>query len=397
MTDWATLKAEKIYNRFSGSLGNLLIVTLYGCVISRANILEVYPFALAFIAVLTVDKDRKLLPGLIGIIIGLITIQNYFLFVEVMAGALLCILFLPHVINEKNQKFMLPVLSALFSIFPLFLIRLLTVELTGQEFIFLAVKGALTAGFTIIFAYALAHKDSLIKGNVGGEQALVWILLLAVSLSGLQNVAIGPINLQIAILSFFILFIADRFGAGAAAGAGAILGFLLQWDFSMANLVYAGIYGLLGFACGGFRRFGKPGLAVSFSAMIMIFTFFVNEGFLLSHLYSSGLGLLLFVLFPGKKKKKISLKPKLMPEVETTVSKVKTLAEIFDQLAYGFQAAGLEQKLKPEVPELMNILVERVCKKCPTAKYCWEIEFYRTYNFIFDLFAYQEEIISSAD
>jgi stage II sporulation protein E len=86
----------------------------------------------------------------------------------------------------------------------------------------------------------------------------------------------------------------------------------------------------------------------------MIVAFFVNEGFLSSHLYSSGLGLSIFLLFPGKKKNKILLKSRAMPVVETTVSKVKTLAEIFDQLACGFQAAGLDPKLKPEVPELMN-------------------------------------------
>jgi stage II sporulation protein E len=86
-----------------------------------------------------------------------------------------------------------------------------------------------------------------------------------------------------------------------------------------------------------------------------------------------------------------------MPEIETTVSKVKTLADIFDQLAFGFQAAGLESKIKPEVPELMNVLVERICKNCATVNYCWEREFYRTYNFMFDLFSHQEEEIGSTE
>ncbi|NLM21849.1 MAG: SpoIIE family protein phosphatase [Peptococcaceae bacterium] len=397
MTDWATFKAEKINNRFSGSLGSYIVVAVFGCLIARANILEIYPFALAYIAVLAMNKEQKLLPGLLGVIIGIATVQNYLLFLEVMVGALLCILCMPLIKGRSTEKLLLPLWAAICSVLPLLLVRFLSAGLTGQEIIFLIVQGALTAGFTVIFAYALAHKENIMKGSLGGEQALVWIVLLAVSLSGLHNIEIGSVNLQIVTLSFFILFIVDRFGAGAGAGSGAILGFLLQWDFSIANLVNAGIYGLVGFACGGFRRFGKLGLAISFASITMIITFFVNEGFLWSHLYSSGLGLLLFILFPGKKKNKIQLKSRVMPEVETTVSKVKTLAEIFDQLAYGFQAAGLEQKLKPEIPELMNILVERVCKNCPTANYCWEREFYRTYNFIFDLLAYQEEIMSSPD
>ncbi len=100
----------------------------------------------------------------------------------------------------------------------------------------LIVQSALTGGFTVIFSYAFQHREDLFKGSLGGEQGLVWILVLSVGLSGLQNLLIGPVNLQIVVLSFFILYIADRFGAGSGAGAGAILGFLLQWNFNLDSL-----------------------------------------------------------------------------------------------------------------------------------------------------------------
>lgn len=396
MAEWATLKAEKVLNKFSGSLGTYLLVTVLGFMIGRANILGIYPFAIAYIAVLALDRNKKVLPGIIGIILGISSVLNPSLFIEVLPGVLLCAIIMPRIKDRQGKIYLLPTLTAVFTLLPGVLTLWLMKVISEEMIILLAVQSVLAAGFSVIFLYAFSHRDSLLKGSFGSEQGMAWILILSVCLSGLQGLTIGEINLQIVVLGFSILFIAERFGAGSGAGAGAILGFLLKWNFGIDNLVDAGIYGLLGFACGGFRNFGKVGIALSYTAAVLMITFFVNEGFLLSHLYSSALGLLLFILLPGKRKEKVSLKTKVMPEIETTVGKVKTMAEIFDQLAFSFQAAGLESKLKPEVPELMNILVERICKNCPTVNYCWEREFYRTYNFMFDLFAHQEAEIGSA-
>lgn len=397
MAEWATFKADKKIARFTGSLSIVLLFTFLGFMLARANILGVYPFAIAYLAALALRQDERVFTGLLGVIIGITSVQDFTLFTEIVPAALLCTLFLPRIREHQREAVLLPLLTALLTLLPGVLILGITKGIGGEEIILLAAQSLLAAGFSVIFLNAFHHTESLFKGDFSPEQGMVWILTLAVCLSGLQGLQLGPINLQIVVLGFSILYVADRFGAGSSAGAGAILGFLLKWSFGIENLVDAGIYGLLGFVCGGFRTFGKLGMAISYSATVLMMTFFVNQGFLEAHLYSSGIGLLLFLLLPGKAREKVSLKARVMPEIETTISKVKTLAEIFDQLAFSFQAAGLESKLQPEVPELMNVLVERVCKSCPTVKYCWEREFYRTYNFMFDLFAYQEEQLSSED
>jgi len=397
MTEWATPKAGKAIHRFSESWGGHLLAIVFGCLIARANILGIYPFGIAYISVLALNKDKKLIPGLIGIILGILSAGEVVLFREVLPAAVLCMFFIPKISGRRGERFIFPVLTAVLAVIPALAGYFLRGPVQDERILSLLVLGVLTAGFSLIFFYAFSSRDSLMKGDFSGEQGIAWTLLLCVALSGLQDVVIGVVNIQIVVLCFFLLYIADRYGSGAGAGAGAIMGFLLQWDFGMGNLVNAGIYGLLGFICGGFRKLGKIGLTFSFSAFVLVVTFFVNEDFLSSHLYSSGLGMLAFLLLPGKRKDKIFIKKKAMPQVETTVNKVKTFAELFDQLAYSFQAAGLEPKLKPEVPELINTLVEKICKNCSMASYCWEKEFYRTYNFMFDLFAYQEEALDCPD
>ncbi|HHV63736.1 MAG TPA: SpoIIE family protein phosphatase [Peptococcaceae bacterium] len=397
MAEWAAFKAEKILQKFSVSLPVCLLIALLGSMLARANILGIYPFAIAYMAVLSLDKDKKVFFGFLGIIIGILSIRNLAVIGEVLPACLLCVLLLPRIKGHKAEIFLLPIFTAFCTIFPGLLVLQLTAGIGEEALILLLAQSTLAAGFSVIFFHAFLQKENLLKGSFTSEQGMIWLLILAVCLSGLQGLTFGKINCQIAVLGFFILFISDRFGAGAGAGAGAILGFLLKWDFGLGNLLDAGIYGLLGFVCGGFQNFGKVGIAVAYSSMVLMVTFFVNESFLTSHLYSAGLGLLLFLVLPGKRKDKVTFKKRVMPEIETTISKVKTLADIFDQLAYSFQAAGLESKLKPEVPELMNVLVGRICKNCAMVDYCWEREFYRTYNFIYDLFAYEEEQMNNPE
>lgn len=390
MAEWATLKAKRVMNQVSGSLVSYLLIGVFGCLMARANILSIYPFAIAYIAVLALDNKKYVIPGLLGVIIGILSVQNTALFAQLLPGMLLSAIIIPKFKDKQGELYILPLLTALFSFLSGTGSLWIEEGFRQEALIFLTAQSALSAGFAIIFYFALKQKDCLFKGSFNGEQGLVWVLTLAILLSGLQGLTIGHINIQIVVLGFFILYIADRFGAGTAAGAGAIFGFLLRWKFGIDNLIDAGIFGLLGFICGGFRTFGKIGLTLSYTSVVLMVTFFVNEGFITSHLYSTALGLLFFLILPSKKKEKTFDRNRIMPEIETTVSKVKTLSQIFDQLSYSFQAAGLESKLRPEVPELMNVLVERVCKNCTTVNYCWEREFYRTYNFMFDLLVYQE-------
>jgi len=395
MAEWKTLKAKKVFDEFSGSFTTYFLAGIIGCFMTRANILEIYPFAIAYMAVLVVENKKFFFPALIGIACGIFTLQDYFLFAELLPGVLVCGFGALYIRDRQGKLLLLSGYAALTAFLSSIAAHWITAGISEEILIMLTVQSLLTAGFVIVFHFALEHKYCLVKGSFNSEQGLVWILILSVLLCGLKGFNLGVINCQIVVLGFFILYIADRYGAGLGAGAGAILGFLLRWNFGIENLVDAGIFGMLGFVCGGFRRFGKIGLAAAYAAVILMVTFFVNEQFLPAYLFSSFLGLLMFILLPGKRKEKFSSKSRIMPEIETTVSKVKTLSHIFDQLAYSFQAAGLESKLKPEVPELMNILVERVCKNCPTVNYCWEREFYRTYNFLFDLLVYQETEIDS--
>lgn len=390
MAEWTTLKLDQgLRSRIS--IESTFFPLLLGGLLARGSILGLHPFGVAFGAALLMRGKSGAIFGILGILIGVISLGDvsFALQVVVMLAALTVIM--PALRKKKHEGIYLVTLTGLL----VALISSLAISLAKPDlyaFFSVGLHSVLAGGFAIIFWYAMCHQEAIWRGEFQREQGIAWLFILIGVISGLQGVQVMGINLSVVLLSFFILFVSERYGAGTSAGVGAILGFMPQLTtISTQNLMDAGIYGLAGFCTGAFRRFGKLGIGTAFIAVMLMLTVFLRQEAIYTQLISSTVGLFLFLLWPGATPQKNFLKPKAIPEVETTVSKVKALAEIFDQIALSYQAAEAESfEMRPEVPELMNVLVERVCHSCPTMDACWNREFYKTYHIFFELFGLVE-------
>lgn len=392
MAEWATLKPKQGLRKDKLTLEGHFWPFLLGLLIARGSILGLYPFGIGFGAALMLHGRKGTIMGLLGVTAGVTSLflSDLASALEILLTLLILSLFVPRLRGNKREGLYLGLSTALVAGCVAF-----GVMSFGQPEVMMGVKAGvlsiLNGGLAVVFWFALRYQDAIWRGSFTREQGIAWLVILIGVLSGLQGVVFKEINFSVVVLSFFILFIAQRFGAGTAAGVGAMLGFLPQLEFNSQNLMAAGIYGLAGFGTGAFQKLGKLGLGVAFMSITLMFTVFLQPEILYSQILSSGIGLLLFLLFPSSSPEGNFLKDKPMPEVESTVTKVKTVAEIFDQIAYSAQAAEAEVgKSKPEIPELMNVLVERVCKSCPTIDTCWTREFYRTYHLLFNLFEWVE-------
>jgi len=390
MAEWATLKLDQdIRSRIS--IESTFLPLVLGGLLARGSILGLHPFGVAFGAALLMRGEIGFPFGLLGILIGVVSLKDVSFAGQVLVILAALAMILPAMRKKKHQGISLVILTGLI----VGLISFLALSLAKQDqyvFFTIGLHSVLAGGFAIIFWFALCHQEAVWRGEFQREQGIAWLFILIGVISGLQGLQVIGINFSVVLLSFFTLFVSERHGAGTSAGVGAMLGFLPQLTLNAQNLMDAGIYGLAGFCTGAFRRFGKIGIGTAFIAVMLMLTVFLRQEAIYTQLISSTVGLFLFFLWPGAAPRKDFLKPKLIPEVETTVSKVKALAEIFDQIALSYQAAEAESfEMRPEVPELMNVLVERVCHSCPTVDVCWNREFYKTYHILFELFAMAED------
>lgn len=390
MAEWATLKLDHgLRNKIS--IESAFFPLILGGLLARGSILGLHPFGVAFGAALLLRGEGGAFSGLLGILIGVISLKDVSFTLQVTLMLATLTVILPSIRKKKHQRIFLVLLTSLM----VALISSLAISMEQPEpFMFFTVgmQSILAGGGAIVFWFALNHQEAIWRGEFQGEQGIAWLFILIGVISGLEGIQIIGINFPVVLLSFFTLFVSERYGAGTAAGVGALLGFMPQLTaINSQNLMDAGIYGLSGFCTGAFRRLGKVGIGTAFIAVMLMLTVFLRQEAIYSQLISSIIGLFLFFLWPGSTPQMDFLKPKAIPEVETTVSKVKALAEIFDQIALSYQATEAESfDMRQQVPELMNILVERVCHSCPTMEACWKREFYKTYHIFFELFSLVE-------
>ncbi|MDP4125440.1 MAG: SpoIIE family protein phosphatase [Bacillota bacterium] len=389
MAEWATLKLDHgLRSRIS--IESAFFPLILGGLLARGSILGLHPFGVAFGAALLLRGESGFFFGLFGILIGVISLRDVSFALQVVLMLAPMTVILPTVRKKKHPGILLVILTSLM----VALISSLAVSFSRPDlFVFLtvALHSVIAGGGALIFWFALNHQEAIWRGEFQREQGVAWLFILIGIISGLQGIQVFGINFPVVLLSFFTLFISERYGAGTAAGVGALLGFMPQLTINPQNLMDAGIYGLAGFCTGAFRRLGKLGIGTAFIAVMLMLTVFLRQEAIYTQLISSTVGLFLFLLWPGATPERDFLKPKAIPEVETTVSKVKALAEIFDQIALSYQAAEAESfEIRQEVPELMNVLVERVCHTCPTKEACWNREFYKTYHIFFELFSLVE-------
>lgn len=390
MAEWATLRLDQGLRKGRFSIEYSFLPLMLGGLLARGSVLGIHPFGLAFGAALLLQGERGLLFGLLGVLMGIASLKDpMFALQAIMILSALAII-VPHFRKKKHERIYLFIATSVIT----GIISALAVSLMKSDpyaYFMVALSSVLAGGFAIVFWFAMCHQASVWRGEFEREQGIAWLFILIGVISGLQGIQMAGVNFSVVLLSFFTLFVSERYGAGTSAGVGALLGFLPQLTLNTQNLMDAGIYGLAGFCTGAFRRLGKLGIGTAFIAVMLMLTVFLRQEAVYTQLISSAVGLFLFLIFPSATPRKDYLKPKPIPEVETTVSKVKALAEIFDQIALSYQAAEAEAfAMRPEIPELMNVLVERVCHTCPTIDVCWKREFYKTYHVLFDLFGVVE-------
>jgi len=390
MAEWATLRGNESLRKNRLSLEQTILPFVLGFLLARGGMSGVHPFGGALGAALLLRGGGTVLFGLGGLLLGAVSLHDASLVAQLILSLTAQALVLPRLRGRKREGLYLFLASLLSTAVALFLAQGLA-RPAAFAWLMAVVQSVLSGGLAFVFWYAMAHQEAVLSGDFAREQGIAWLLLLVGSLSGLEGLHLGSINPVIVLISFFVLFASERYGAGTAAGVGALLGFLPQLNLAADNLLSAGIFALAGFCTGAFQRFRRWGIGMAFAAATLLLTVFLREEAIFPQLISSALGLLLFFVWPSGQRRQEFLKSKPMPEVESTVTKVKALAEIFDQIALSYQAAEAEAyDARPEVPELMNVLVERVCQTCPTLATCWEREFYKTYRYLFDLFALVE-------
>jgi len=395
---------NNFFLRFIGhvSVANLLI-TAAGFFLGRAVLLgELYPFGVAFVAVIFWYLRLQGVFAAVGVLGGILTIAGG----EIPMGLMSCVLlvglgakFIP--LNTSRpwlilQGMVMAVIMAVRSSFLAF-----TNEI-HYDYVSISFEAVFAAIFTLLAMKAIPSLLVIRSPEALKSEEIFCIMALAGGIvAGTGEIAWGLFSLRSTLSYFLILLAALAGGTGVGSATVAVVGIIPGLAYTEFPLV-VGAYSFSGLLAGLFRSFGKPGVAVGFllgNVILSMYTSGYNQ--LTAVVAQTALATLLIFCIPPKWVNELttSLVPTVEgygdengPEVRVKqfiAERMSSWSGVFQEIAKTFEQAAVTAYPAGDEKNLQDLLGEvgkKVCKGCSHYSTCWEREFYKTYQSLLVLF-----------
>jgi stage II sporulation protein E len=256
-----------------------------------------------------------------------------------------------------------------------------------------SVMAVMAAAF---FVQVHRHPLSGLSPERNIEAATSWIIFAGLLLLSLMQAGTGLLYVAAGVSRYLVLAAAFALGPGMAAATGALLGFLM--GIQGAGFIWLGMLTFAGFLSGLFRSYGRPATAGGFFLGITALSFY-TAGWETIPLEATitACAVFFFLLGPVIPMRVQALAPLFAQAAgdeakqvrELTAVRIKDYARVFRELSQAFMQAAAPAPAEKELPmkTLVEAVVERVCKHCPSRRRCWDKDAQRTYNTMLRLLA----------
>lgn len=401
------LSGQQIYRLLSAMAApfihpRYLLVNVLALLLGRVSIMgEMAPFGLAFFAALAhTTRERAAAAGLWAII-GVLSTGHY---AESAVYGVSILLFyrLADKLSQLERK--------MYAV-PLFMFATVTLggmaliawqQATIYSVLVVLLDAALCMTMSFIFIYGipiiLGEQHS---GGIAGETAIYAIVILALAIAGIGDVAAWGYSLRSMAGGLLIMTLALAGGAGLGSSAGVAVGLVVGLSDGNASLAIS-LYALAGLLGGLFRSLGKFAVILGFllgSAIVVLY--FGHTAELMTVLTESAISAALLLAIPAGRlmvwhqeaSQAVALEAIGEERINLAVDKLNHLSAMFGDLAdtVGTLSAGAKEKIREEeVTAMLSMVGEKVCGPCSRRAECWDKDFYKTYQAILDTFALAE-------
>ena len=384
----------KVFGGISFELGLMSIISLF---ISRASIMDgLTPFGIAFLVSYLGKYGHSIFIPLASSI-GIMSIQGTGGYEYL---TVIWFIYITHRIIIERLKESIIKLS-IFSFVSLVVIRFLLLSF-GEHFLYdnmmVLFEGVIVFSLTFIFNYSilLVQKNNRVFNN---EEIICGVIMLSLAISGLGGLSIFGLSIQKVIGVFLVILFSYGKGPSMGTAVGVTMGVVSGMSTPNMPLIIS-IYGFSGLLSGLFRELGKVGSAIGFILGNGIITFYIN-GYMdtLITFKEVILGAIVFILlskFTSYFDNKIAIGISKSTEFkdaysdrlkDMTYNRLKEMSNVFEELATTFKRVSIKERIieEKDISTFVDNVVEDVCKNCAMARFCWENEFYSTYQSMFEV------------
>lgn len=402
---------EKLGNRrvFNSIRWSDLAICLIGFMIGRINILSGWnPLSIAYVGASYQTKSLQKWNGIFTILGILSVTQSLSLTIKYIASILL-ILLVRWYMEGMNYKGELGAQAAIAagSTFTISIIIIASKGFTFYDFAQTILEVIFVFAFVFIYQKGI---DLLLtnKKNALTNQQIIGVTLLLVSMiGGMVELYIefsngGRIYVRDMVCFFVIISVSYLGDTAVGAAMGTVIGTLLVMiGYIPPHLI--SIYALAGLGGGILAPLGKVGTALGALGGHLIGIYFINDGVVDVNLLGAyAIGVTIFFLCPkdffgfsnwfGNKEKEYEQELHMDRIRQLTTIRLDDFANAFKKLSTTFatissKKTSLTQK---DISHLFEDVTDKVCLECGLSDYCWNKDFYNTYQAAYGILAAAE-------
>ncbi|WP_105616726.1 stage II sporulation protein E [Vallitalea okinawensis] len=378
--------------------GQYIAICILGFFISRVSVYSsLFLFSVAFYSTFLGKKIVNYM--LLGTsILGLLSLGNLNLTMRYIIALVLIGAFNGFILYYK--KSLSKVGQATVSSILLFLINLVYVLMGGDRNLAFMLA-VLECGLNFIMVYVQSYFVYMVgntqrKTTYKQEELIASVFVLALAVVGTYGIQIGSIQLFLFLSYGLLLLLGYVYGAGVASTVGVVLGIIVNVTIYPNPLLIA-TFALSGILSGAFRELDKWASALAFTMGNLIFHFYFNNEMIFQEVLIPILLVDFTFMFLPKdlvkhgqiksRKNELTEKEYMNRVQDITLQRLGTFSDTFQQLAATFEDIS-EKKMdlsKRDVSKLIDDVADQVCKYCDHIDYCWNKNFYNTYQTIYSI------------
>ncbi|WP_053955561.1 stage II sporulation protein E [Inediibacterium massiliense] len=382
---------------------NMGVLLLIAFLLGRATILEsLAPFGIALYITLVVKDKRYTYLGLF-ILFGIFTAGDGISVAKYFIAIALSFMIFSYIREKRELKTFILALCAGGTMFVSGLIFMMATEFYMYDLFMTGFESVVVFVFVYILAYAVPIIVQRRNRKILSNEELVCIaILMAIVVSGFSNISLGGCSLKNIFGMLLTLVFAYKGGPSIGASVGITIGIITSMSTIGAPFMI-GIYGFCGLLAGIFKDLGRIGSGVGIILGNAILTFYTNGSTeVLIQIQEIIVALGFFMITPKSIMKYmdkfvgtngIQGDRTYSERIQRIVSeKLQAYSNAFSELAvtYGNIAETKQVLDQGDMANMVDDIVEKLCKNCGMCRSCWQNNFYGTYNDVLDVVTYLE-------
>ncbi|WP_110953591.1 stage II sporulation protein E [Anaerosinus massiliensis] len=369
--------------------------------LSRLTLLgDLAPFGLSFFAATAEFVKGRMLLIAASTVLGVLSTGNYTEALIYLFAIVVYLKMRTRLTKLDKKMFAVPLVMFFSILVSGFIINYINDRVLYENLV-VVFNATLCMIATQLFVYGMPLLTNQIKISSAyekptNEAMICLIVILAFAIAGVGKIMILDYQIQNILSCMLVMMFALAGGAGLGAAVGVVIGTVIGLSSNHALTLIA-LYAVSGTLAGVFKHLGKFAVVLGFIlGSTMIHLTFTQLPILMESITESVIAACILLFLPIKKIMQLD-RSVAVTDPSYALSegsyKLQNVADMFYELAalLGMNQSKIQEKIQQEdLTSFLTTVGVKLCENCTNRSYCWQENYYQTYQNLLSVFQHLE-------